>query len=318
MSKECQGEYPGLEHLAIHHGSLRCSKWNSRCGAQLESMMKPHVPAVVFIAFVGLGLTAHGAGGQKVTVPANIVHEAYGAQLAKYVDGRGLVRYADWKANAVDLKALDGYLAQFAAKPSLPAEGKEAAASLINLYNALTIRTILSNYPTKSIMALSNPFGARRHLVGGTKVSLDDIEHGTLRPLIGERAHAVLVCAARSCPPLQRSVYRAETLEAQIAMAFEVWLGREDLNRFQPELDRVEISSIFKWFAEDFEKVGGVRKVLARRAPGKYRKFLSGDDYAIDYLTYNWGLNDQGTQGKNYGRGRLYFDRILDTITFWK
>ena len=69
------------------------------------------------------------------------------------------------------------------------------------------LRWILSGYPIESIWQLKDSFTAKRHDVGGRKVSLDDIEHGTLRPLIGYRAHAVLVCAARSCPPLQRFAY---------------------------------------------------------------------------------------------------------------
>jgi hypothetical protein len=75
----------------------------------------------------------------------------------------------------------------------------------LGVSEAVIIRWILANYPTESIMGLKDSFGAKRHDIGGSKASLDNIEHGTLRPLLGYRAHAVLVCADRSCPPLQRS-----------------------------------------------------------------------------------------------------------------
>jgi len=256
-------------------------------------------------------------GGEPVTVPPGVNHDAWDDLLAKYVDDHGLVAYAEWKANRDDLKRLDEYLAQFEKTSATSATGDDKAASLINLYNALTVRTILENYPTESIQSLAKPFDAKRLKVGGMDISLDDIEHGTLRPLIGYRAHAVLVCAARSCPPLQRFAYREDKLDSQIDTAYLAWLGRDDLNRFLPNEKKVEISSIFNWFKEDFDKAGGMKRVLPKHAPENARNFLASGNYEIIYLPYNWGLNDQGTQGEDYGRGRLLWDRFVDFITFW-
>ncbi|PYJ64242.1 MAG: DUF547 domain-containing protein, partial [Verrucomicrobia bacterium] len=149
--------------------------------------------------------------------------------LKKYVNEQGLVNYGAWKQNAADLSALDEYLKQFGAKIDNPAQGNEKAASLVNAYNALVLRWILSNYPTESIWQLKNSFSDKRNEIGERKVCLDDIEHGTLRPLIGYRAHAVLVCAARSCPPLQRFAYTAEKFDEQDDTAYRAWLAREDL-----------------------------------------------------------------------------------------
>ena len=206
-------------------------------------------------------------GGEPVTVPPGVNHDAWDDLLAKYVDDHGLVAYAEWKANRDDLKRLDEYLAQFEETSATSATGDDKAASLINLYNALTVRTILENYPTESIQSLAKPFDAKRLKVGGMDVSLDDIEHGALRPLIGYRAHAVLVCAARSCPPLQRFAYREDKLDSQIDTAYLAWLGRDDLNRFLPNEKKVEISSIFNWFKEDFDKAGGTKEILRKTRP---------------------------------------------------
>ncbi len=108
---------------------------------------------------------------EGVTVPANISHQAWDALLKKYVNDRGVVAYADWKRNQMDLLALDSYLKEFAEKPQIPATGNDAAASLINLYNATTIRWILTNYPTESIMGLKDSFGAKRHDIGGQSIA---------------------------------------------------------------------------------------------------------------------------------------------------
>jgi hypothetical protein len=139
---------------------------------------------------------------------------------------------------------------------------------------------------------------------------LDDIEHGTLRPLIGYRAHAVLVCAARSCPPLQRFAYTAEKFEEQDDTAYRAWLTREDLNKFLPNEKKVEISSIFKWFKQDFDKAGGIPKILGRYAPESVREFAASGKYDIKYLPYNWGLNEQGPHGRHYSRAQFFWDSI--------
>src|SRR5262249_24254659 len=146
--------------------------------------------------------------------------------------------------------------------------------------------------------------------VGGRKVSLNDIEHGTLRGLIGYRAHAVLVCAARTCPQLQRFAYSADNFEEQDGAAYRAWLAREDMNKFSPNERKVEISSIFKWFEADFDKAGGPPKILGRYAPQLVRGFAATGKYDIKYLPYNWGLNDQGPHGRNYSRTQLLFDNI--------
>lgn len=245
-----------------------------------------------------------------VNFPAGVNHDAWDALVKKYVDDRGLVAYGAWKTSDADTQALDTYLEQFA-KPGNSATGDELAASAINAYNAFAVRWILENYPTDSIQALPDSFGRKAHVVGGTKVSLDDIEHGTLRPAIGYKAHAALVCCARSCPPLQRFAYTSDKLDDQIATAYRAWLGREDLNKFEPNEKRVEISSIFKWFKEDFEKAGGINAILAKYAPDQYQRFLSSGDYSISYLPYQWGLNDQGKSGQAYSRFRMILDNIF-------
>jgi len=266
---------------------------------------------ILVLACMGIAARARGQTGENVAVRAGIRHEEFDRLLKNYVNDRGLVNYTAWKQNAADLSALDGYLNQFAPKPENPATGNEKAASLVNAYNAFVLRWILSNYPTESIWQLKGSFSGKRNQIGGRKVSLDDIEHGALRPLIGYRAHAVLVCAARSCPPLQRFAYTAAKFEEQDDQAFRAWLARDDLNKFLPGDKKVEISSIFKWFKQDFEKAGGIPNILGRYAPAPAREFAASGKYDIKYLPYDWGLNDQGSHGRNYTRAQFLLDNIF-------
>ena len=125
------------------------------------------------------------------------------------------------------------------------------------------------------------------------------------------RAHAALVCTARSCPALQRFAYTADKFDEQDDTAYRAWLAREDLNKFLPNEKKVEISSIFKWFKQDFDSAGVISKILARYAPVPVREFAASGNYNIKYLSYNWGLNDQGPHGRNYGRAQLLLDNIF-------
>jgi len=274
--------------------------------------MRPWILFVIFgLVCVGAAAGTKGQTGENVDVLAGINHDEYDRLLKKYVNEQGLVNYGTWKQNGADLSALDGYLKQFAAKIDNPAQASEKAASLANAYNAFVLRWMLSNYPTESICQLKDSFSGKRNEIGGRKVSLDDIEHGALRPLIGYRTHAVLVCAARSCPPLQRFAYAGDKFEEQNDRAYQAWLARADLNKFLPNERKVEVSSIFKWFKQDFDKAGGVRKILGQYAPQSVREFAAGGKYDTKYLPYDWGLNDQGRHGRNYSRAHLLFDNIF-------
>jgi Protein of unknown function, DUF547 len=267
--------------------------------------------ALIVFGLIFVAINSRAQTGENVGVRAGINHEPFDRLLKKYVNEQGLVNYGAWQQNAADLSALDEYLHQFAAKTDTEANGNEKGASLVNAYNAFVLRWVLSHYPTESIWQLKGSFSGKRNEIGGRKVALDDIEHGTLRPLIGYRAHASLVCAARSCPPLQRFAYTADKFDEQDDSAYRAWLAREDLNKFMPNERKVEISSIFKWFKQDFEKAGGIAEILGRYAPSAMREFAAGGDYDVKYLSYNWGLNDQGPHGRNYGRAQLIFDNIF-------
>ena len=179
----------------------------------------------------------------------------------------------------------------------------------MNAYNAFVLQWILQNYPTESIWTLKSSFKAKRYNVGGTTVSLEDIEHGMLRPEIGYRAHAVLVCAARSCPPLQRSAYAAGEFSGQVDHAYRTWLGRTDLNEFGK--NGAEVSSIFKWFSNDFDAAGGANKIIAKYGPSGAQTALGAPGTKLTFKKYNWGLNDQGAHGRNYSSANLLLDNLF-------
>ncbi|HEX9781245.1 MAG TPA: DUF547 domain-containing protein [Opitutaceae bacterium] len=262
--------------------------------------------SVIALAFLLAGLAqpiSSARAAPTLQVPASMDHSSWDALLKAYVDDQGLVDYAAWKASPADLEALDRYIGEFAATGRENATGVAEIAALINAYNAITIRWMLDNYPTPSIRETSDSWKGVRWSIGGRKTSLDEIEHKNLRPLYGWKVHATIVCAARSCPPLQREAYTAGNLEALTAQAYTAWLGRPDLNRYDLANHTVHVSPIFKWFKEDFTGGGALARILEDYGPAEQLEFFSKGDFKTRYLDYHWGINDQGKLGEDYSAG---------------
>lgn len=92
-------------------------------------------------------------------------------------------------------------------------------------------------------------------------ITLDGIENDTLRANFNEpRIHMALVCAAMGCPPLRSEPYLAKKLDDQLNDQTIRFLG--DPKRFHIDRDKetVYLSSIFKWFGNDFVNEYGADK----------------------------------------------------------
>lgn len=241
---------------------------------------------------------------ESVQIPSGVDHDPWDSLLKQYVDERGFVDYAAWKDSPEAWQKLDAYLDLFKPEPGPEKPGRdEEIAGLINLYNALTIDWILRNYPVVSIRKTSRPWKEDRFLVGGQWVSLDQIEHETLRPWIGWKVHSVVVCAARSCPPLSRDAYTAGNWEEQMKERYRVWFSREDLHQYFPSRDRVEVSKIFQWYSGDFTGENSLPNLLRRFGPETYQFLFEQSDLEIQFGEYHWGLNDQSKLGADYSHG---------------
>jgi hypothetical protein len=124
-------------------------------------------------------------------------------------------------------------------------------------------------------------------------MSLDDIEHETLRKLFDEpRVHMALVCAAKGCPPLRTEPYRGDRLDGQLDDQARRYLASPAGLRVEPGGRKVAVSAIFKWFDDDFDSAGGVRAFLTGYAPDAARTALAERKTKITYLDYDWSLNE--------------------------
>ena len=242
--------------------------------------------------------TPHVPYPTSVRAAAPVDHGAYDKLLKKYVNDKGLVNYKGLKANAADLKAFDGYLAMLSKNPAQDSWSKpEQMAYWINAYNAYTIRLILNHYPVKSINDIGSsiqipfvttPWADKFFSIGGEKMSLDNIEHGTLRKKYDDpRIHFALVCAAMSCPRLRNEAYSAARLDAQLDDQGRDFLNNPAKNKVAPA--KAELSKYFDWYKGDWKNDG--KSVV--QWVNKYSKTNISDNTNISYLDYNWKLNEQ-------------------------
>lgn len=246
-------------------------------------------------------------------------YAAWDALLKKHVrwlpDGKQ--SRASYKGFAADRAALKTVLDGMSAVPQATFDGwsqPQQMAFLINAYNAFTVELILSKYPDlESIKDLgsvfSSPWKKKFFSLLGQERSLDDIEHGMIRApgaFDDPRIHVGVVCASIGCPMLRPEAFTPEKLDAQLDDGMKRFLADGTRNRHDAASGRLLVSKIFDWYGKDFEKghksYDSLKTTFARHAaqlaatPEAQAKVRSGD-YKLEFLDYDWKLNDSRRRG---------------------
>lgn len=234
------------------------------------------------------------------------------AQLKKHVkwlpdNKQSRVNYKGFAADRAELKKV---LDSFSAVPKADFDKfskEQQMAFLINAYNAFTVEIILTKYPDlKSIKDLGSfitPTWKKKFFtLLGEERYLDWIEHEQLRVRYNEpRVHVAVNCASIGCPALFPEAFTAAKLDAQLEDGMQRFLGDKTRNRYAD--GKLEVSMIFKWFREDFEK-GHKGFIKLEDVFAKYadqmatapadREKIKAKSVAISNLDYDWSLNDAG------------------------
>ncbi len=236
-------------------------------------------------------------------------HGAWDGLLKRHVQPiqGGVATQVDYTGMARERAVLKTYLDGLAAvrqQDFARWDKAERLAFLINAYNAWTVELILTAWPdVKSIKDLGSWFRSpwKKTFIPllGQTLSLDDIEHGMIRAegVYDEpRIHFAVNCASIGCPALRAEAYTAARLDGQLADATRLFLSDRSRNRLED--GRLEVSSIFKWYGDDFERTGGVEAFLAGQGEAlgpsdSQRGALRAGRMEIGFLDYDWRLNDR-------------------------
>ena len=239
-----------------------------------------------------------------------IDHSDWDDLLERYVfmHNKGVNRFHYELFGASDRVLFKNYLAMMAVIPISQFNRQQQQAYWINLYNALTVKVILDHYPVKSIRDISpdlyppGPWRLVLAQVEGEGLSLDDIEHGILRPIWKDpRVHYAVNCAAMGCPNLQPRAFTADNTEAMLDDA-----AREFINHPRAASVRyglLRVSSIYDWYQVDFGgSEAGVIAHLRQYADKNLLDKLK-DRNKIDNFHYDWTLNSPNAD--EHGAGRV-------------
>lgn len=221
----------------------------------------------------------------------SISHHEWQQFLDDYVivsDENTLVLYSS--VSEADKNKLRSYLSNLASIDPRIYNKAEQYAYWVNLYNGLTVKLILDNYPIKSITKLGGlfsfgPWGDNVVTVSGKKLTLNDIEHRILRPIWKDpRTHYAVNCASLGCPNLQSVAFTAENQEMLLEQAAGDFINSD--KGVALANDEVVLSSIYEWFISDF----GNKEMLIKHFK-KYRPTLVIDLSDATY-DYDWDLNE--------------------------
>lgn len=218
-------------------------------------------------------------------------HEPLNELLKAHVQGGGV----DYKGLAADQAKLDAYLAPARNFSTAGLSRNEAMAFWINMYNAWTLKLILTKYPNvASIKELgttfSSPWKKRFVEIGGKTLTLGEIEHEILRKEFKDpRIHFAINCASRSCPPLLPEAYRAATLDTQLDGAARAFINKGANTRIDG--DHLFVSRIFKWYRADFGE--DIPAYILKYASPPLKPALKklGSSAKVVYMSYDWSLN---------------------------
>ena len=285
-------------------------------------IMKPRkIPLIIMFPLLFLGFSISGI--PQVSQQKNyssIFYEEYAAILETYVDDSGMVNYRELKKNNDRLEVAYNALAKLHEAKYNQWSESEIIAFLINTYNFLTLKVIVDNYPVKSsffsslrfpknsIRQISGVWDEIKFTVMEQKMTLDHIEHDILRKQFNEpRIHIALVCAAMGCPPLRNEPYSANKLDNQFEDQSRRFINDSSKFMIDKQKNHIYLSSIFKWFGEDFIQRYGTNDAFRdhdeneRAVLNYFAQFLSPleydflltESYDISYLDYDWSLNEQ-------------------------
>ena len=226
-----------------------------------------------------------------------------GRFVSESKDGINRVAYSKFKA--ADKEQLQSYISALSKTPISQYNRNQQLAYWINLYNAVTVKVILDNYPVKSIREIrsgfftSGPWDKDLVTVEDVALTLNDIEHRILRPIWRDaRIHYAVNCASIGCPNLQTIAFTSSNAESLLDKAAADYINHPRAVRMKN--GKLTVSSIFNWYKVDFDSTdtGVIDHIREYAKPALFSQLK--DIKKIDADDYNWDINSlSDSKGKS-------------------
>lgn len=251
--------------------------------------------------------------------PISAFWEDYREILKNYVDPQGMVDYDGLKTHRekldhaveavgkLDPAVFDGWTS------------KDKVAFYLNAYNLLVLQTVVDNYPIKpkgpfgnaktaGIKDITGALNRVKHEVMGQSMTLDHIEHDILRRQFDEpRVLFALVPASKGGAVLRTEPYEGNRLEEELDVQAHRFLADAAKFKIDEAKRKVFLSPIFSMYGSDFigkygpqspfkgytPKASADLHFISRHLMAAERRPLLRGKFKVEYLGYDWSLNEQ-------------------------
>jgi hypothetical protein len=227
-----------------------------------------------------------------------------------------------YRALKIDRSKLDSYVAQLGSVAPDKLSRDERLAFWLNAYNALVLRTVIDHYPIqarskeyppKSIRQIPGAFERLAHRVGGSSLTLDQIEQNILPDFHDPRVYLAVGRGAVGGGRLRSEAFSPERLEAQLTEVANECATRPECVHIDRENNKVSVSAIFSWREKDFTGAYAAtapstfsnRSPIERAVIGLVgprlltieKDFLEKNTFQLAYAPFDWTLNDLTGRG---------------------
>ncbi len=257
----------------------------------MKTMMRIGMGIVAILLFAGCASVPRPT--VSAAAPSAPPYEAWARVLEKYVDDEGRVNFVGVARDHADLDRFVAYVYDNGPnnRPELFPTPLHVLAFHINAYNALAMHKVVQvGIPdTNAGLRKVGFFYLGKVQVGGEPISLYDYENKVIRPLGDPRIHVALNCMSVSCPRLPREVFTAEKLERQLEREAKKFFNEARNVQIDDAAKTFKVSEILKFYTEDFlAKAPSLAAYINR-----YREIKVPEDYAVDFIPYDWTINRQ-------------------------
>lgn len=238
---------------------------------------------------VNLGACATRVPVPVAGVPGPEPQTAWARVLRDHVLDDGRIDFVGLRADPGDLDAFVAWVA--ADGPSTAPQSFSAPSArlayYLNAYNALAMYQVVATErrPDQKLRF----FLLSVFTIDGTRFSLYALENRVIRPRGDPRVHFALNCMVRGCPRLPREPFDPVRLDAQLDHETRLFLNESRNVQVDPPLRTVWLSSIMRFYAEDFL---GQAPTLVDYV-NRYRREEIPADYRVRFIPYDWTLNQR-------------------------
>ncbi len=278
----------------------------------LDALRNWVVGATFSVAWLVSGLVSAAPGPESKSIKfwddyeerslINVNHDPWQAILNKYLDDNhpsGINRFDYAAVTEVDLQRLNDYLDYLQLLEPRQLNRSEQLAYWINLYNAKTVEIVARSYRNgdevtsirqiRSGVFTPGPWERESVKIAQQDLSLDNIEHGILRPHWQDhRLHFVLNCASLGCPNLLKTAFDGDNNEALLNGAEQAFMQHPRAARIDG--GQLVLSSLFDWYGRDFaEDQASMLSYLRKHVRPEVASMINAASDPV--FEYDWELN---------------------------